>query len=189
MKTLAILTFAAASLWAADATPGMQPQIPRQSPELAIQLPGKVIQVSQYKGYIVMVAFMSTTCSHCQHLAGLMAALQPEYAPKGVQMLGVTINAEANTDLPNFTRVFAHNAFPIGLSVEPIVKKYLEHPPGLPYFPMVAFLDKHGVIRAEHLGATDPTYFDERMEVQNIRGELDKIIAQPTVQLPAAKKK
>ncbi|HEY3837491.1 MAG TPA: TlpA disulfide reductase family protein [Bryobacteraceae bacterium] len=188
MRPLAILILAA-GLWAADPAPGTQPQIPRQSPELAIQLPGKVIQISQYKGYICVLAFMSTTCPHCQHLATVMAALQPEYAQKGVQMLGVTLNAEANTDLPNFTRVFAHNSFPIGMSVEPIARKYLEHPPGLPYFPMIAFLDKKGVIRAEHLGATDPTFFDERTEVQNIRGELDKIIAQPVVQLPAAKKK
>jgi thiol-disulfide isomerase/thioredoxin len=190
MKNIALLTLAGvACLCAADPTSGPQPEIPRQAPELLIQMPGKVIQLSQYKGYICALAFMSTTCPHCQHMTQMLAAMVPEYSQKGVQMLGVTLNAEANTELPNFNKVFAHNAFPIGMSVEPIARKFLEHPAGMTYFPMIVFIDKKGVIRAEHLGATDPNFFDERVEVQNIRFELDKIIAQPTVPLPPVKKK
>lgn len=181
--------FTVAVLFAADATSGPQPQIPRKSPELAIQMAGKQLQLSQYHGFVCAVAFMSTTCPHCQHLAQVLSGLQQEYSSKGVQMLGVVINPEAVTDLPNFSAVFARNMFPIGMSTEPIIRQYLEHPPGITYFPMMVFVDKQGIIRGEHLGATEPMFFNEKSEMQNIRFELDGILKEPVIHLPAAKKK
>jgi len=183
----AILTFvAAAALFAAD-TPG--PQIPRKAPELTMRLPGKQIQLSQYKGYICVLAVMSTTCPHCQKLATVLSLLQPEYAPKGVQMLGLVVNPEATTEMENFARTYARGMFPVGMTTDAIAGEFLQHPPGMHYFPMIAFIDKNGVIRGEHLGATDPTFFDEKTESQNIRAELEKIFKEPTLAAPGAAKK
>jgi len=181
-----ILTFSAAvALIAADPAPGPPAQIPRKAPELVIQMPGKQMLLSQFRGYVCAVAFMSTTCPHCQHLAGVLAVLQQEYAPKGVQMLGVVFNPEANTDLANFTAVYARNLFPVGMSTDPVVATFVQHPQGIHYIPMIAFIDKQGVIRAQHLGINDAPFFEEKVEVPNIRGELDKILASPIVKLPA----
>ena len=95
--------FAAVTLFAADpAAP--EPTIPRKAPELTIQMPGKQIQLSQYKGYVCVLAFMSTECPHCQHLAAVLSLMQQDYSSKGVQMLGVVFNAEATTNLAGFTR-------------------------------------------------------------------------------------
>jgi thiol-disulfide isomerase/thioredoxin len=163
--------------------------IPRQAPELTIYMQGRPVQLSQYKGYICAVAFMSTTCPHCQHLATVLAPIQQEYAVKGVQVLGVVFNPEANIDLPAFTRTFAKGMFPIGMSTEELAASFVQHPPGIHYIPMMVFIDKHGVIRAQHLGIDDGAFFADAVEVQNIRNELDKIIKEPTIALPAAKKK
>jgi thiol-disulfide isomerase/thioredoxin len=189
-----ILTVVAAAAWltagglfAADATPGPPPQIPRKSPELQIQLPGKQIELSQFRGLVCAVAFMSTTCPHCQHLATVLGPIQQEYAPKGVQVLGVVFNPQANVDLANFTKMYARDMFPVGMSTDPVVAAYLQHPPGVHYIPMMAFLDKQGVIRAEHLGLTDAQFFEEKVEIQNIRGELDKILKEPVIKLPGEK--
>ena len=188
MKSAAVLTLlACASLLAADSAPGTPPQIPRQAPELTIQMPGKQIHLSQFHGYVCALAFMSTTCPHCQHLATVLAGLQQEYAPKGVQMLGVVFNPEAMTDLAKFTTAYAHNMFPIGMSTEPLVRSFVQHPQGIAYIPMIVFVDKQGVIRGQHLGINESVLFDEHVEVQNIRGELDKILKEPLVHLPAAK--
>jgi peroxiredoxin len=186
----AILTlFAAVALCAADPTPGPQPQIPRKAPELTIQMPGKQMLLSQLRGYVCVVAFMSTTCPHCQRLATVLSGLQPEYASKGVQMLGVVFNPEAVTDLGNFAQVYARNMFPVGMSTDPTVAEFVQHPPGIHYIPMIVFIDKQGVIRSQHLGLTDKEFFDEKFEVPNIRGDLDKILKEPVIQLPAPKKK
>ena len=189
MRTAILSLAAAAGLLAADPTaPG--PQIPRKAPELAIHANGRDMQLSQFQGYIRALAFMSTTCPHCQHMANVMAALQQEYSSKGVQMLGVCINPEASTpgELDTFIRNYARGMFPVGLSNEAIVRPFLQHPSGMMYFPDIVFIDKHGVIRSQHLGATDAQFFDEKIEAQNIRGELDKIIAEPTVQVGAPAK-
>jgi thiol-disulfide isomerase/thioredoxin len=184
--TLAIFLAAAATLSAADSkasAPG--PQIPRKAPELVVQMPGKQVLLSQYRGYICAVAFMSTTCPHCQHLAGVLGPIQQEYASKGVQVLGVVFNPEANMELQNFTHVYAKDLFPIGMSTEPIVVSFVQHPPGIHYIPMMAFIDKHGIIRAQHLGidAEKEQFYAEGTLVSNIKGELDKIIKEPLVTL------
>ena len=186
MRPILSVLLAAATLCAADSTaPVSGPQIPRKAPELVIQMPGKQVLLSQYRGYICAIAFMSTTCPHCQHLAGVLGPIQQEYASKGVQVLGVVFNPEANTGLEAFSHAYARDLFPIGMSTDAIVAAFVEHPPGIHYIPMMAFIDKHGVIRAQHLGidAEKEQFFTENVEVQNIKGELDKIIKEPTVAL------
>src|SRR5271165_5772988 len=137
--TLAILFAAVATLCAAESTSAVAgPQIPRKAPELVIQMPGKQVMLSQYQGYICAVAFMSTTCPHCQHLATVLGPIQQEYASKGVQVLGVVFNPEANTELLNFTRVYAHDFFPVGMSTDATVAAFVQHPPGIHYIPMMA---------------------------------------------------
>jgi thiol-disulfide isomerase/thioredoxin len=186
MTRSAFLTLVAtAGLMAADSTPGATPQIPRKSPELIIQLPGKQILLSQFQGYVRVIAFMSTTCPHCQHLAEVLSQLQQEYASKGVQMLGVVFNPEATTDLAIFTQLYAKGMYPVGMSTEPVVANYVQHPPGVHYIPMIAFLDKAGIIRSQHLGLTDAQFFDQKVEAENIRGELAKILKEPVIHLPA----
>jgi len=175
---------ASGALLAADPAPANTAQIPRPAPELTIQMAGKQVQLRQYRGLVCAVAFMSTQCPHCQHLAGVLAGLQTEYAPKGVQMLGVVFNPEAITDMANFTTAFARNMFPVGMSTDAIVASFVQHPPGIHYIPMIAFIDKQGIIRGQHLGINDADFFDQKTEVQNIRGELDKILKEPVIQLP-----
>jgi hypothetical protein len=148
---------------------------------------GKSVELSQFKGYICAVAFMSTTCPHCQHLATVLSVLQQEYASKGVQMLGVVFNPEATTDLPGFTAMYAKNMFPVGMSTDNIVAAFVQHPPGIHYIPMMTFIDKQGVIRSQHLGIDDKEFFNEAVEAQNVRGDLDKILKEPVIKLPAAK--
>jgi len=188
MRPAILSLLAAASLFAADpASP--EPQIPRKAPELVIQLPGKQMLLSQFRGYVCVLAFMSTTCPHCQHLATVLSGLQQEYSSKGVQMLGVTFNPEATTELGSFTQTYARGMFPVGLSTDPIVTAFVQHPPGIHYIPMIVFIDKNGIIRSQHLGINDSQFFEEKVEVANIKGDLEKIFKEPTIQLPAAKKK
>src|ERR1039458_10506185 len=43
-------------------------QVPRPAGEFAIKMPnGQITLLSQYAGKVVVLAFISTTCSHCQH--------------------------------------------------------------------------------------------------------------------------
>jgi cytochrome oxidase Cu insertion factor (SCO1/SenC/PrrC family) len=42
---------------------------------------GKTLTLSQYKGHPVVLAFILTSCSHCQMTVGVLSKLQNEYRP------------------------------------------------------------------------------------------------------------
>src|SRR5947209_15106701 len=88
--------------------------LPRKSPDFALHLAdGKTLPLSQFHGKVVALAFISTTCPHCQHYTQTLSAIQKEYAPKGVQILGVAFNDGAQGLLPVFVQQF-QPAFPMG---------------------------------------------------------------------------
>src|ERR1700759_2903627 len=75
--------------------------VPRPSKEFTIVLPsGKQQLLSSYHGKVVMMAFMFTTCPHCQALSKVITKLQSELGPQGFQAVGVTFNDEVNTPNP-----------------------------------------------------------------------------------------
>jgi cytochrome oxidase Cu insertion factor (SCO1/SenC/PrrC family) len=65
-------------------------EIPRQAPEYAFTLPGgKQDLLSNYKGKVIALEFLFTTCPHCQTSARTLSKLQGEFGAKGFQALGV----------------------------------------------------------------------------------------------------
>ena len=104
-----------------------------------------------------MMAFMFTTCPHCQALSKVITKLQGELGPKGFQALGATFNDEVNT--PNLavnaqvTASFVSQfqvGFPVGYAPRNSVLSYL----GVSEIeswvvPQIAIIDRKGVIRAQ----------------------------------------
>jgi peroxiredoxin len=163
-------------------------QVPRPSPEFAIQMPnGQHELLSKHKGKVVVLEFMLTTCPHCQNSAKLLSRLYTELGPKGFQPLGVAINPEADPN--DFVRRFQVN-FPVGKGTREAAYGYLQHSIMAPsfYVPQVVFIDKQGVIRAQY-GGSDA--FLASNEEANIRGLLEKLLAEgksAAKPKPAAKK-
>ena len=168
---LAVLGCAAA-LWLAAAS------ISRPSPAFSFERAGAPpIALSQYRGKVVLLAFIDTNCPHCQKLTNLLDELAPKYASRGVQVLECAFNIDAKTSLPGFQQQF-HPPFPVGFSSRAAVMAYLQisildpHPL---YVPHLVFLDRRGVIRADIAGESD---FMRQPEV-NIPAELDKLLKGP----------
>ena len=62
----------------------MGADVPRPSPDFAVNLTdGRQIHVNEYKGKVVVLAFILTTCPHCQFTSQVLTKLQQEYAPRG----------------------------------------------------------------------------------------------------------
>ena len=71
-------------------------QVPRPAGEFAVKMPnGQITLLSQYAGKVVVLAFISTTCPHCQHTTGVLSAIQNEYAARGVQIVAAAFNPDA----------------------------------------------------------------------------------------------
>ena len=132
--------------------------VPRPTKEFTIMLPsGKQDLLSGHRGKVVMMAFMFTTCPHCQALSKVITKLQAELGPRGFQALGVAFNDEVNT--PNNTANAQVTAafisqfqvgFPVGYAPRESVLSYL----GVSdierwVVPQVVIIDRKGEVRAQ----------------------------------------
>ena len=170
----AMPTFAATFVaFALAALPWMGATLPRKAPEFVIQSPdGTQTLLTSYKGKTVVMAFMFTTCPHCQNTAKVLSTVQNEYAKRNVQVLGVTFDREAAKQVDAFNKMLGLN-FPCGFSTPHNVLQFLGLAENDPYFvPGLVFIDKGGMIRSQYIG--DEKFLSSQ-EV-NIRAEIDKLL-------------
>src|SRR5688500_15979157 len=146
---------------------------PRPAPELTIKLPGGATQqLSQYKGKVVALEFLLTTCGHCQRTSKALAKMQQEYGSRGFQVIGVAINPMAHMAVPDFVKQFQIN-FPVGYDVPDTANSFLQHPIMIRMLmPQVVFIDRTGVIRGQFGG--ENVFFQN--EEKNMRTQIEELL-------------
>lgn len=166
---LSVLSFQVAS--AADTI--VNP--PRKAPEFAISMAdGGTKLLSSYRGKVVCLAFMYTTCPHCQNETKLLTALNSEYGPRGFQPLGVVFDPMSNITVRDFIRNFRPN-FPIGYSTREQVHNYLGYPLEAPSsVPQIVFIDRKGMIRQQ----SKQNYDNETATEQNLRKMIETLLGE-----------
>ena len=159
-------------------------EIPRKSPELAIGMPGgKQLLLSNYRGKVVVLAFILTTCPHCQRTTGLLNQLQTELGPRGLQVLESATEEGSAMNIAKFVTQF-NTQFPVGFNTYAQCVDYLQHPPMLIlHVPALVFIDRQGTIRAQYEG--DDKFFAEEVQDKNIRDTIEKLLKEGS---PATKK-
>lgn len=169
MSLLGLLT--AASSFAVD--------LPRQSPEFVINLPGGDKQLlSKYRGKVVLCEFLFTTCSHCQHTAGEFSKLQNDYGPRGLQVLGVAFNEMSNMLLGDFIRDFKPS-FTVGWANRDPVMVYLGLSPMDRFVvPQIVLMDRKGVIRLQSPPLGDASLQEEKF----LRVKIEELLAGGTAE-------
>ena len=81
---------------------------------------GKPIKLSQYRGKVMVVALISTTCVHCIASLQMLSKFQKEFAPQGFQALGIAADDSAATGVVGLARNAATaNAPMITISAAP----------------------------------------------------------------------
>lgn len=153
---------------------GIAADVPRPSPEFAISMMGgKQILVSQYRGKVVALAFILTTCPHCQKTVGYLSAMQREYGPRGFQVLASAIEDMAAMNLPDFIKRF-QPPFPVGFNDRNPVLEYLHHPAMFRLMmPQLVFIDRTGMIRAQYSG--EDKFFADDQE-KNLREQIESLL-------------
>jgi hypothetical protein len=175
MFTRGFTTAALAALSLLTLAPARAAELPRKAPEIVIQMVGaKPVQLSQHRGKVVAMCFILTTCSHCQKTIAYLVNLQNEYGPKGFQVLASAIEQGAMFNVANFAKTF-NTPFPVGYSDPSSAISFMQHPPMvIPLMPMLAFVDRQGMIRDQHEG-NDETFFGADQE-QNLRKQIEALL-------------
>ncbi len=150
-------------------------QAPRKPPAFSLLRPdAEPLPLSQYRGKVVALTFISELCSHCQALTLQLNALAREFEPRGVQFLECAINDGAAEGLKEFTVKF-QPAFPVGWATREAMMSYLSISPMDPnatFVPRMVFLDRLGAIRDNF----DPGSEFYSNPPVNIRAELEKLL-------------
>jgi thiol-disulfide isomerase/thioredoxin len=182
----ASLLLAFTGIVAAAAPPESTPGLPRKAAEFVFNMQdGKQLLLSSFRGKTIAMAFMFTTCPHCQALCPILANIQKDYAAKGVQFVGAVVDDGAKDGLANFNSTYVKGAFPVGWSPQPTALEFLKNPINkMFYAPSMAFIDKKGMIVSQYIGDND--FYRPGDQEKNIRAELDKVLA-GTAGKPAAK--
>jgi thiol-disulfide isomerase/thioredoxin len=160
----------------------------RKAPELAFTLPGQGDKLlSQYRGKVIALEFILTTCPHCQAASKVMTKFQQEYGARGLQAIDLAINALDEGRTPAqasmLTETFANNfqvGFPVG---------YIGRDPMMSFMgfsimdrmvvPQLVLIDRKGYIRYQ-TPAGDTEDYAKLMNEGTIQQHIEELLAQPT---------
>lgn len=148
-------------------------KLPRLAPDLIVTLnSGSLVKLSGFRGKVVLVELLLTTCPHCVRCAQVMQMMVNEFGASRVAAMGGAINDGARNDLTRF-QINSGAKFPIGVSdrvfaYDEMIKA--EKPPV--YFPQLFVVDRKGMIR-HHMHGDDDFFLDEE---KNLRAILEKLL-------------
>jgi len=130
-----------------------QGPVPRPAPELKIvEASGQTTMLSSYRGRVVLLAFISTQCPHCQRASVVFEQLSHEFSGR-LQVAEVAFDEGGNTAA--FAKRFSLS-FPVGAATSDLTHDFLGLARGARLgTPQVVAIDRSGIIRAqsERLGS------------------------------------
>ena len=125
-------------------------QVPRPAEDLTFKLPdGKEKHLSEYRGKVLAVIFMSPTCPHCQALTQSIHGLPASYGPKGLQIVEIAFDAMAS-EIPAFNQKY-QPPFPVGSAPREKIESFMQHSVMSPFMvPQMVLIDRQGVIQKQY---------------------------------------
>jgi peroxiredoxin len=167
------------------------PPVPRPAKEFTFVEPsGKQSLLTGYKGKVVLIQFLFTTCPHCQAYSRVLTKISADLAPRGLQVLGVAFDDNASGPLAaSYVKRF-EVGFPVAYAPRDTVLSFL----GFSVMdriavPQVAIIDRKGVIRAQSEPLGTPQLQNDAYLRTFLDGLLKESSTSTTKKGPAAAKK
>jgi thiol-disulfide isomerase/thioredoxin len=132
-------------------------------PAPAFSLPargGSTIDLSQYKGQVVMINFWASWCVPCRKEMPLLDSIYKKYKPLGFTLLSVNVEPEQK-DAENFLK-----QTPVSFPVVFDAKSKVSGLYNVQGMPTTVFVDRKGNVRLMHVSYTDG---DENLYMNQIR--------------------
>ncbi len=170
-KALASLSFWAISLYAAD------PGAPlRKAPELAFTVPGQGQKLlSQYRGKVVAIEFIFTTCPHCQAASKVMGKYQAEFGPRGFQAIDIAVNENADLLVENFAKDY-QVTFPVGWIARDQMLAFMGFTSGRYVVPQLVLIDRKGMIHYQTPALENPDW-EKLMNPDTLHQHIDDLLS------------
>jgi thiol-disulfide isomerase/thioredoxin len=176
-KVLVLLAMAAL---VAISLPAADKNTVRKAPELAFTVGQEQKLLSQYRGKIVALEFIFTTCPHCQAWAKTMSKFQQEFGSRGFQAIDVAVNDNADLLVGNFAKEFQVN-FPVGWTLRDQAVSFMGFSSAYFVVPQLALIDRKGYIHYQTPAKEEPGGdWDKLMKEDVIRQHIEELLSQNT---------
>jgi cytochrome c biogenesis protein CcmG, thiol:disulfide interchange protein DsbE len=128
----------------------------RPAPDFTLPLiDGGQLQLSSYRGKVVLLDFWATWCVPCREETPHFVALQQRYGGQGLQIIGVSMD-DSPDPVHSFYQQF-HMNYPVVMGTADVGAAY----GGVLGLPIAFLIDREGQIYAKHMGATDAAVFEK----------------------------
>jgi cytochrome c biogenesis protein CcmG/thiol:disulfide interchange protein DsbE len=117
-------------------------------------LKGGHLELSAYRGKVVLLDFWATWCDPCRDEIPRFAELQEKYREQGLQIIGISMDDEPEP-VRDFYQKFKMN-YPVVMGNAKIGEAY----GGVLGLPIAFLIGRNGRIYSRHIGATDTTMFE-----------------------------
>ena len=155
---LGVVVMAVPAAQAAAATPsGDQPSATRPAapPTRVTTLEGKVIDLADLKGRVVLIDFWATWCPPCRAELPHFQALYTKYQPR-LQILGLAMDQEGAGAVAPFVKAQGVT-YPIALGTEALGNAY----GGIRGIPTTFLIDQQGRIAKKYFGYQEASVFEQ----------------------------
>jgi len=178
LSLIGVFVFSVSTFAASTLAPAI-----RKAPEVAFTVPGKGQELlSQYRGKVVALEFIFTTCPHCQAASHMMSRFQNELGSRGFQAIDVAFNDNSDLLVDAFAKE-QQTTFPVGWTTREQVLAFL----GISavdrfVVPQVILIDREGMIHYQ----TPPLGDEESYKENVIRERIEALLAMPSGHRSAA---
>ena len=124
---------------------------PRPLADVPISLVnGGRIDLKHYRGKVMLIALISTTCPDCITSVDLLNKMQKEFGPRGFVPIAVAVGLDAEKNTKGFIERYRPE-FPMGYVLEDPFRQLADlGPRDRPFVPVFLFIDKKGTVRFEY---------------------------------------
>ena len=123
-------------------------------------LDGKEIRLSALKGKVVMLDFWATWCPPCKAEIPHFIELQNAYGPKGLEIIGLSVDQEGPEVVRAFVREHGVN-YAMAMAGQDLVQRY----GGIRGIPTTFLVDKEGRVAKKLVGYQDKQVFESQIRV------------------------
>ena len=174
MKIVTMLLIAAALVSAQ--------RMPRRAPSFCLSdSAGEWRDLIDYRGKIVVIEFMQTTCPHCAAFVPKLKAIAQKY-PGRVQVLSIALLPDNPNTMMEFAKGHSLN-YPLLLDMGQVAGSYVRVP-NL-HFPHVYLIDAEGYIKGDW---EEGPLAKEIFEGDGLAREIDKLLGRPAAAASPARK-
>ena len=137
--------------WALAPSERPPPPLALDKPAPSFRLPtldGGELSLESLRGHVVLLNFWATWCPPCEAEMPAMERLYKIFAPRGLELLAVSVDARRDREKVANFRARLGTSFPILLDPEKRVATRYQSA----RFPESFLIDQHGVLRAHYIG-------------------------------------